>query len=220
MDQFRRLMQTALIAGSISGFLLFAIQHFTVRPLIETAETYEHAADAAQPADHEDEGWQPEGYARTGLTALSTTLTGIGFAAILFGAVSLTDESLNARQGLFWGIACFGAFTLAPAIGLPPAPPGTGVADVTSRQIWWVATAIATTTGIWMIFREKQRMIRCLGVLMIIVPHLIGAPIATDPTIVPADLVRRFALVSIATDGMFWLTLGILGGFLHSRSDR
>src|SRR5580704_6814105 len=75
VSQFRKLMLAVLA--------VFSVQHFTVIPLIQVAETYEAAHSGAT---HEGGGWQPtEGWERTSFTALTTMLTGIGFAAMLFG---------------------------------------------------------------------------------------------------------------------------------------
>ena len=40
-----------------------------------------------------------------------------------------------------------GAMELAPALGLPPEPPGLPVADVGARQLWWILTAGATAAA-------------------------------------------------------------------------
>lgn len=126
MSRFRKLMFVVLASGSLAGLALFAVQHFTVIPLIQTAETYEAAQHANSGATHEDEGWQPaDGYERTLFTAITTTLSGIGFAAILFGSLSLAGAQVNARRGALWGLAAFVCLGLAPALGLPPQPPGT-----------------------------------------------------------------------------------------------
>ena len=41
-------MLVALSSGAIAGLLLFAVQHFTVVPLIESAEGYETAAHQSE----------------------------------------------------------------------------------------------------------------------------------------------------------------------------
>jgi predicted cobalt transporter CbtA len=90
VSQFRKLMLTVFGSGSLAGLALFALQHFTVVPLIQAAETYEAAGQETHPpAPHEDEGWQPaEGWERTSFTALTTVHTGIGFAAMLCGLMA------------------------------------------------------------------------------------------------------------------------------------
>jgi len=46
---------------------------------------------------------------------------------------------------------------------------------------------------------------------------LIGAPIATGHNAVPAQLIRQFTIASLATNAMFWILLGTIGGFIYSR---
>jgi MFS family permease len=107
-------------SGTLAGLVLFAVQHFTVVPLIQAAETYE--ATGLEPysgAPHEAEGWQPaEGWERTSFTALTMVLTGIGFAAMLFGVMALAGETINTRLGALWGLVAFGCVSLAPALGV------------------------------------------------------------------------------------------------------
>ncbi len=107
MNQFRKLMLVVLTSGVLAGLVLFVVQHFTVIPLIEAAESYETSAQQAPPAvAHEHEGWQPaNGWQRTALTALATVLSGIGFAAMLFGCMALTRKTINTRRGALWGLA-------------------------------------------------------------------------------------------------------------------
>ena len=110
MSRFREMMLVVLASGALAGLALFAVQRFTVIPLIETAETYEAAEhQSAAGAAHEEEGWQPaNGWERTSLTALTTMLSGIGFAAMLFGSLSLTGSRINtsARRALGTGRIC------------------------------------------------------------------------------------------------------------------
>ena len=222
VSQFRKLMLVALSSGALAGLVLFAVQHFTVVPLIETAETYERAAhEAISGMAHEDEGWQPaNGWERTSFTALATILSGIGFAAMLFGSVALTGRPVNARHGALWGLAAFACFDLAPALGLPPQPPGVAVADLSERQVWWVGTAIATAIGLWLLVGQGRTwLLRIGGVVCLSLPHLIGAPIAAGQNVVPAQLIHRFTIVSVATTGMFWLLLGTIGGFIYNRNE-
>ena len=143
-------------AGALAGLVLFSVQHFTLIPLIQAAETYEAAHS---DVSHENKGWQPaEGWERTSFTALTTVLTGIGFAAMLFGVMAVSQETINTRHGAAWGLAAFACFSLAPALGLPPQPPGVAVADLQQRQIWWASTVIATAIGLWFLSRQRPRV--------------------------------------------------------------
>lgn len=220
MHRFRQLMFVVLSSGTFAGLALFAIQHFTVIPLIESAETYEEVAHQSNPGMiHSDEGWQPaNGWERTSLTALTTILSGIGFASLLFGTVSLTGNRVDLRRGVFWGLAAFVCFSLAPALGLPPQPPGTAVAGIVQRQVWWIGTVIATAVGLWWLVGAKRtRPRRIAGAICLALPHLIGAPTAAGHNGLPAELIQRFAIASLSTTGIFWLLLGAIGGFISSR---
>jgi cobalt transporter subunit CbtA len=215
-------MFVVLSSGALAGLALFAIQHVMVIPLIQSAETYEAAAQQFNPGMiHPDEGWQPaDGWQRTSLTALTTILSGIGFASLLFGTVSLTENRLDARRGALWGFAAFICFNLAPALGLPPQPPGTAVAGIVQRQVWWIGTVIATAVGLWWLVGAKRVWpLRIAGAICLVLPHLIGAPAASGHNAVPAQLIHRFTITSLATTGIFWLLLGGIGGFLSSRNE-
>jgi hypothetical protein len=126
MSQFQKLMLAVFGSGALAGLVLFGVQHFTVVPLIQAAETYEAAGhEPHSGALHEDEGWQPaEGLERTSFTALTTVLTGIGFAAMLFGMMSLAGKTINLRHGALWGLAAFACVSLAPALGIAASTSG------------------------------------------------------------------------------------------------
>lgn len=205
-------MIVALCAGLVSGLALFALQHFTVVPLIEAAEKFE-------TEDHHSDEWKPaEGWERTGWTVLTTVLSSIGFAAVFFGLLSFAGRTLTVRRGVLWGLAAFLCFHLAPSFGLPPMPPGVPVADVQQRQLWWIGAVVATAAGLWLITRQSW-MHRISGIVCIVVPHLIGAPVAVGENAVPAELMRRFAIASLASTAIFWAMLGATGGYLASRRD-
>ncbi|HEY1951123.1 MAG TPA: CbtA family protein [Bryobacteraceae bacterium] len=216
MSKFRQLMVVCLVSGALTGLVSFAIQHFTVIPLIQAAETYETAAHAAMGM-HEDEGWQPSnGWQRTSFTALATMLSGIGYAAVFFGVLGFAGTAINLKRGALLGIAAFACVGLAPALGLPPQPPGVPVADLQARQLWWLGTAAATATGLWLVFGSRRNWVfRIAGVICITLPHLIGAPPAPPNHVVPTAIVHKFELASLATTGVFWLLLGAFGGWLQ-----
>jgi cobalt transporter subunit CbtA len=211
-------MWVVLASGTLAGLALFAVQHFTVTPLIERAEEFETAAHAVSTGAPHDE-WRPANdFQRTSLTALATVLSSIGFAALLFGVVALARRTVDARTGFLWGIAGLACFHLAPALGLPPQPPGVPVADTTLRQLWWAGTAVSTACGLWLVLdRRRVWPLRLAGGACLVLPHLIGAPAAPGPSALPAELMHRFMALSLATNAMFWVLLGTIGGFAYSR---
>ena len=237
MERFRRLMTVALIAGAVAGALLWALQFVVIGPLIARAETYEaaaahqdhaaipggaHATPHAAGEPEADAAWQPaDGVERTMYTIVGTILTGIAFAAVLFGIAAALGLQLDVRRGLVLGLAGFACCALAPAIGLPPKPPGASAADLHAAQFWWVSTAAATGIGLWAIATAKGSWLwRCGGALLIALPHAIGAPAPVGQSAVPADLSRQFALASVATQAVFWMLLGAIGGPLSARAHR
>jgi cobalt transporter subunit CbtA len=224
VDRFRRLILAALVAGATAGLVLFAIQHVTIVPLIAVAEGFEDAAEQAPAASghvHEDEGWQPApGLQRIGLTAATTMFSGIGFAAILLSAMAITRRPVTARLGLLWGLAGFACFVLAPALSLPPKPPGAAVGDLHARQLWWVGTVLATAGGLWLLSGRHAWRWRALGLLVLVLPHVLGPPPPDGADIIPPELMRDFALLSVATNLLFWLVLGAMCGWLLEREAR
>ena len=91
--------------------------------------------------EHDEEAWEPaDGIERYAFTLLANIVTGIGFALILVAVSEFAGGIGSWRQGLFWGLAGFAVFTLAPGLGLPPELPAMPAADLLPRQVWWTAT--------------------------------------------------------------------------------
>lgn len=220
MNRFRKLIYVILTSGILAGLLLFLVQHFTIFPLIQKAEVYESAAEKSDLHHHADEGWKPaNGTERTAFTALTTVVTAIGFSALLFGIAGVSPIRLDWHKGLLWGLAAFVCVDLAPSLGLLPQPPGTAVADLYARQEWWVFTVLSTAIGLWLLLNRRRSIaVRLIGVLPLILPHAIGAPVAQGNSAVPVTLIHQFALRSILTTALFWVFLGTVGGLFYGRS--
>jgi cobalt transporter subunit CbtA len=209
MADFRRLVAASLLAGILAGLLLSILQHYQTLPLILAAERFE----MFDPGHVHD--WQPEdGWQRNLLTVLFNGLTGFGFALLLTAAMYWRGASGYLR-GLGWGVAGYLVFFAAPSLGLPPELPGTDNAALHSRQIWWLFTAAATAAGLCGLFLSKNRLLQIGSVLLIASPHLTGAP---HPDVIhalaPEALQQRFVLMSAVSNGLFWLALGSLSGWL------
>jgi cobalt transporter subunit CbtA len=223
---FQRIFLTALIAGAVAGAFAAGVQRIKIIPLIERAEVYEageaHGGDAGAGVA---EAWQPRaGLERAQYTALADVLAGVGFAFLLTGAIALAGlrgYMINAQRGLLWGAAGFTVFALAPALGLPPLPPGMEAAELVQRQVWWIATATTTALGLGLIVFPRKLVYRVMGVGLLMLPYTIGAP--EPPEIVgkvPAGIAAEFVVASLATAGLFWLLLGGLTGWLYHRIGR
>ena len=244
-----RIARTALVAGAVAGILAWGAHQLRAVPLILQAETYELAASdprveepggsrrqnigggdspaapAALPLAANAQAVHPDAHAdnplrRHALGFLASALVGIGYAFILVGAIVLRGQRVDWRAGALWGLGGFVAFAAAPALGLPPELPGMSAAAVGPRQVWWLATALASAAGLAALVFAGRIPWRAAGAVLIVLPHLVGAPkIAPESAFLPAELAAEFAIVALLTSAMFWLALGATAGHLLGRSE-
>ena len=240
-----RVLATALVAGFAAGIVVAVLQHFTTTPLILAAEAYESqaaAGDMFQPAaaaagearliyvhaGHDeaagDAGWSPQaGIERTLYTSTVTVATAIGFASLLVAGLLFAGGEIDPRRALALSVAGFAVTGLAPALGLPPELPGMIAADLLERQVWWIGTAVATALALWLLLSGKSTALKALGLVILIAPHVIGAPhpVEGDASRVPAELAARFASTSLVIHAVLWVLTGACVGWvwqLQSRS--
>ena len=243
MSTFRAIVFSSVIAGFIVGLIVTVAQQFGTVPLILRAEVYEkaaehqHEATAAAPQqaaaghdhadhDHGAEAWEPrDGLERNTYTAAANILTAIGFALLLGGFLAVrsgaTGGPVSWHEGLMWGLAGFVVFTIAPGLGLPPELPGVPAAPLLSRQLWWVMAALATAAGLGLIFFRRSMPAAIAGVILIMLPHLTGAPeLDHVETNVPASLSHQFVVAVTLTSLLFWSLLGGLTSAAFAYFDR
>jgi cobalt transporter subunit CbtA len=227
-QKFQHIVVSALLAGLLAGLPMTLVQAFVTSPLIARAEGYEQSAAPARTVGHAVHhsltAWEPaEGFARVFYTGISTVLAAIGYGLII--AVLLARMKLPGwREGLLLGAAGYIVFQLAPALGLPPRPPGVPQADLAARQIWWLGTVAGTALGLGALYKARTHskgIWISLGAAFLAVPHLIGAPQPVEgaPS-VPHSLRQQFAIVALITTAVFWLLLGSIEGMIFSRLSR
>jgi cobalt transporter subunit CbtA len=170
----------------------------------------------------EEEEWAPsDGLQRTLYTSFATTVIGIGFGLALLGAMALVGVGINARTGLAFGVAAFIAVALAPSLGLPPEIPGSGAAELGARQMWWFFAVGATAIGIGGLLLGKNAWLQIGGVVLIALPHLVGAPHPHEyVSTAPAELAGHFVATSLAVTAIFWAVLGYASGAFYERISR
>ncbi|RZN35966.1 CbtA family protein [Bradyrhizobium sp. Leo121] len=232
MHVFRSIVFAASLAGLIVGALISVVQFFGTVPMIQKSEVFEKAAaDAHHKASHAGSGeadhhhdaeWEPdEGFQRSALTVAANVLTAIGFGLLLTGIYALRQRPVHWREGLFWGLAGFAVFVAAPGLGLPPELPGLPVADLTARQIWWIATAALTASALYLLILRSEPWAAVLGVILIVIPHLVGAPVAPESHAeVPASLSHQFVVTVVLTGLLFWSLLGVATSLAFDRVSR
>jgi cobalt transporter subunit CbtA len=229
MSVFRSIVFAAVAAGLVVGAIITVVQQFGTVPLILKAEVYERSAEAAvatttAPTEHSEHNhrgaaWEPQdGLERNLYTAAVNILTAIGFALLLGGFYALRGQPISWREGLLWGVAGFAVFTVAPGLGLPPELPGVPTAPLGPRQLWWIATALATAGGIALFVVRQSILAAVLGFCLIVAPHLVGAPhLAEAHTDVPELLSHQFAVAVTLTSFLFWMLLGSMTSFTYRR---
>lgn len=222
-----RIFLTALLAGAFAGLVLAGIQQFTVVPMILEAETYEAAAGAGHSHGHDhggavagEEAWAPkDGTERSFYTFVNSVIAGIGFALLLAACYAI-QKNVNWTRGVLWGLGGFAAFHLAPSLGLPPELPGAAAAELGARQEWWLLTVALTAGGLLMLAFVSGAA-RWLGLALIILPHLLGAPQPeSHGGLAPAELANAFIYTSLITDAIFWVVLGAFSAYLYRRFGR
>ena len=247
MSTFRSIVFSSIIAGFIVGLIVTVAQQFGTVPLIlkaevfeKAAETHQHEAAAAPQAaaaghdhaghdhashDHGAEAWEPrDGFERNAYTAAANVLTAIGFALLLAGFFAVrsgaTGMSISWHEGLMWGLAGFAVFTIAPGLGLPPELPGVPAAPLVSRQVWWTVAVLATAAGLGLIVFRRSVPAAIAGVILLILPHMIGAPeLEHVETNVPSSLTHQFVTAVTLTSLVFWSLLGTVTSALFARFD-
>ena len=238
MTLFRNVVFIAALTGLLASGAMTAMQMFTTVPLILQAEVYENAGaaaghdHAAAPADqaagaeaaaaaheHDAQAWEPsDGIERYAFTLLANLVSGVGFALILVAVSEFAGGIGNWRQGLFWGLAGFSVFVLAPGLGLPPELPAMPAAELFPRQVWWTATALATAAGLALIAFRRSPLLAIAGVALIMAPHIVGAPQPVSfETAIPEGLHHQFVVAVTMTNLVYWVVLGALAGLIRPR---
>lgn len=172
----------------------------------------------AHDAEGHEEGGIMFGMSRFSGTLLANLVTGAGFALLLAGFSLVSGNPITVANGALWGAAGWLAVHMLPAIGLPPELPGFPAADLTQRQIWWVATVVLSAAGLYLLFLKPGIVAKIAGLVLVAAPQVYGAPQPTDiSSNVPAVLGAEFAVAALATTLFFWIVLGLSLGFANEK---
>lgn len=222
MAIFQRLLRVAVLAGLCTGLLTtLAHQQLTV-PLIVQAERYEAPAPHDHPSHDQGSAWQPaDGLERNLFTTFSDVMTAIGFALVLGAIWIWRGAPTTLPLALVWGLAGYASFVLAPGLGLPAQLPGADAGPLGARQIWWLASAVATAGGLALLVFGRVLLWRIAAVALLLSPHLIGAPqTSAENSVLPLGLHGEFIRAGLAVGLLFWLTLAASTAHFFSRDER
>ncbi|MBR9651120.1 CbtA family protein [Thalassovita aquimarina] len=224
----RHLLTSALIAGVAAGFLAALLQFTFTVPLLLEGELYETGARihfSANGSPSSDAGHPPvwgeigRHFGTLGMNLVSYT----GFAFIMVAGFALAERSghrLSPRIGLIWGLAGFVAINLAPSFGLPPELPGSIAAELTARQAWWISCVGATIIALALFAFGRGPVAITIGVVLIALPHLIGAPrLDTYFGVAAPELAAHFATRSLGVAAASWVLLGLIAATLYTKRD-
>ena len=210
---FRATLRAATLAGIVAGVLLTALQAWGVAPLIRDAERIEQAAGHEEAHD----AWQPgTDTTRLAATVVANVVLATGFALMLAGVMALRGAR-GWRAGIAWGVAGYAVVFVAPSLGLPPSLPGVAEAPLSARTAWWLLAVACSAGGLALIVFGRGAL-RALGVLLLVVPHALGAPqpAVHDPQ-ATSDLARAFVRNAYLANAALWLVLGAIVGALRAR---
>ncbi len=219
---FKHIIFAAFITAIIATVAFSAYQELAVTPIILAAEEFEVAetveTSAVQP-------WAPEdGWPRTLFTFSANFMTAFSFSLMLISLMA-TRPKLTGLEGLAWGLAGYVSFFLAPSSGLAPEIPGMEAAPLAGRQLWWLVTVIFTAAGLWLFFFSRLPG-KVAGLMLLLSPHLIGAPqpehhgfANTDPVAVEnlTALWHQFVLQTSIANALLWLIIGVTAAILTNK---
>ena len=222
---FTRIVASAVFAGAGAGLIAALLQLLFVQPVLLHAELYETGQLVHFGADPVS-AMQDLGdfdLMRNGLSVLFTMLTYTGYALVVVAIMSIASgrgAMIDGRTGLLWGLAGFVTAHLAPAFSLPPEVPGVAAAEVDVRQLWWFATVAAAAVAMWLIGFGKSWAAWGAAAVLLIAPHLIGAPephAFTGP--VPPEIGALFAARALGVGFVAWALLGSFCGYFWNRNN-
>ncbi len=185
-----------------------------------------HSAQVAQAGhdhgahSHDASAWSPkDGLERSLFTLGANMLTAIAFGLLLAAGFTLYGGSVSLVQGLFWGGAGFLSFSFLPGLGLPAELPAAAAGDLLARQAWWLGTAVASCIGLAMIVFGKANVWRAGGLLLLIIPHAIGAPHAEAGAVgaAPPELAAHYIMITLFASAMMWGILGVTAAYVYGR---
>lgn len=213
-----RVLTAGLLAGLIAGLSVAAIQHISTTPLIAAAEVFETAQRHAGRLGEVAATTTPaaSGLSRLIGTSVATMMVSIGYALILLAAMLAVGDPIRPRRAALWGLCAFVATGLATGLGLAPQLPGAAETDLAGRQIWWIATAVATSAGIFAMTHYDSWPALLLGIALLAAPHFATPLPATPESTVPAEIAARFAAASLAVQALNWVLAGVLAAALYN----
>ncbi|QLL07091.1 CbtA family protein [Mycobacterium vicinigordonae] len=232
----QRLILRGLLAGVLGAMLAFVFARLFAEPVISRAVEFEEARAERAPGVHEhgaelfSRGVQ--GNAGLGFGVLLFGVALGALFAVLFGVVYPRSEN-TAPQLLSIRLAVGGfvAAYLVPFLKYPANPPAVGQADtIGSRTSWYLVLVLASVVLAIAAVRLSRRLRKrfgafnagCLAVAAyaaaVALIALVLPSVAETPPGFPADVLYEFRLVSLGTQLVLWVSIGLAFGVLAGQA--
>lgn len=235
---FGAILGRGLIAGAAAGVAAAVAGLLVVQPPLRAALAIEHSRTAGTAAHHEDMFSRPVQVFGGAVAAVAVGLAlGAIFAVVFARWRHRLPAGTDFGRVVLLAAVGFGCLALLPAVKYPANPPGVGDPDtVTTRTVAYLSLIVAALAVTCLAFLARQRLVRrqmagpqrtalvAVGLIAGYAALLALLPGRTDPvpTDLPADLLWRFRLASLAELAVLWTTLALTMGLLVSprRDDR
>lgn len=240
----KHVVTSGLIAGFVVALLATLLQFSFLERNILLAERYEsgelmhfagvgvgdHAEPSTAEAGHDNQTYDHTAHdhaaddgpfwLRQVKTLLTMTITYCGYGLVMIAGMTIArhfGKTIGAAEAMLWGLAGFGVFMMAPAMGLEPLLPGVEGAALRSRQAWWLFCAGSSAAGL-AVLAYGFGQTRLIGIVLLAIPHIIGAPHQASFTgLLPPELASQHAARSLGVGLVAWVTLGLCGRWLLDR---
>lgn len=192
----------------------------------ETQSSPEHGHDESGQA------WSPQnGIERAGWTWVANFLHSFSMALLVFAVMGAWLHSrgttvTSLRLASVVAAAGWLSFHFWPSLGLHAEIPGMDAAPLTARQIWWGvavgSAASACAVASW--GRTGWRWL--LSAALLVFPFFIGAPelqgnsltgFSSDAHAALVQIGKKFIWVTHWLALMFWIAMGVVGGWTFHR---
>ena len=219
---FRQIFLTSCLSALAASIGFSLYQWYLVNPIIFAAEVYELAEPLDSSVLEQSEPWGPDdGIGRSLYTLLANFLMSLAYSLLLASAMVFRGSS-STLKGLLWGMAAYLSVFVAPALGLPPEIPGMEAAELVQRQNWWLLTVSLTAIGL-SVLAYSPRYYKGAGLILMLLPHLIGAPESAihgfnhpdpDAVIKLTELWQQFILQTSIANAILWFIISCSTGYL------
>ncbi|MGD8300391.1 MAG: CbtA family protein [Nitrosopumilaceae archaeon] len=221
-----------LVSGAFAGFIHGATNLVLVEPYLDEAINIENQnLFASGEEENTLDFWvEYEGYRewQKGGQILAGVILGTSIGA-LFGIVfALSRNSLPGNNDVKKALILAGIMWLTiyfiPFLKYPANPPTVGDAEtVVLRGILYlsfIAISGFAAVGFYKlskIFEGKRKIISLIGYVSLISAIFFIMPDNPDEVTAPLDLVEGFRIMSVLGVSTFWITMGLVLGFLWTR---